>query len=117
MSPQRGGRWPEQCLFTALALLGAAVLVTGGLVMALRLAVVAVSGCVAVARRAAHVHDRYNAYDRIKSRRFDNWSADALAEVVSDFELPGQWTRADVEGGDPDERSHSERAVRTEVRP
>jgi hypothetical protein len=32
---------------------------------------------------AAHVHDRYEAYDKINSRRFDSWSADALAEVIA----------------------------------
>ncbi len=31
---------------------------------------------------AAHVHDKYDAVERISSRKFDNWSADALAEVV-----------------------------------
>jgi hypothetical protein len=30
----------------------------------------------------AHVHDRYEAVDRINSRRFDSWSNDALAEVT-----------------------------------
>lgn len=30
-----------------------------------------------------HVHDRYDVTERIDSKRFDNWSADALAEVVS----------------------------------
>ena len=33
---------------------------------------------------AAHVHDRYEAYDKINSRKFDNWSADALREVMGD---------------------------------
>lgn len=32
---------------------------------------------------AAHVHDRYEAYDKINSKTFDNWSADALTEVVA----------------------------------
>ena len=32
---------------------------------------------------AAHVHDRYDAVERIDSRKFDNWSADALAEVIA----------------------------------
>ena len=31
---------------------------------------------------AAHVHDKYEVPERIDSRKFDNWSADALAEVV-----------------------------------
>lgn len=35
---------------------------------------------------AAHVHDRYEAYDKINSKRFDNWSADALAEVIGDMD-------------------------------
>jgi len=30
----------------------------------------------------AHVHDRYDVVERISSRKFDNWSADALAEVI-----------------------------------
>lgn len=33
---------------------------------------------------AAHVHDRYEIYDKIKSKRFDSWSADALAEVAGE---------------------------------
>ena len=31
----------------------------------------------------AHVHDRYDVVERIDSKRFDNWSADALAEVMA----------------------------------
>jgi hypothetical protein len=31
---------------------------------------------------AAHVHDKYDAVERIDSKKFDNWSADALAEVI-----------------------------------
>jgi hypothetical protein len=31
---------------------------------------------------AAHVHDKYEVVKRIDSRKFDNWSADALAEVI-----------------------------------
>jgi len=31
---------------------------------------------------AAHVHDKYDAVERIDSKKFDNWSADALAEVT-----------------------------------
>lgn len=34
------------------------------------------------AHLAAHVHDRYEAYDKIDSLRFDSWSGDALAEVT-----------------------------------
>lgn len=34
---------------------------------------------------AAHVHDRYDVADRINSKKFDSWSADALAEVATDF--------------------------------
>ena len=37
---------------------------------------------------AAHVHDRYEAYDKINSKRFDNWSADALAEVIASHDQP-----------------------------
>jgi hypothetical protein len=44
------------------------------------------------------VHDRYDAVERIDRRRFDNWSADALAEVVKG--LPD-------DGGD-EEASHRE---------
>lgn len=33
---------------------------------------------------AAHVHDTYEVVERIDSRRFDNWSADALAEVMAE---------------------------------
>jgi hypothetical protein len=38
---------------------------------------------------AAHVHDRFEVPDRINSRRFDNWSADALAEVITQIDGPG----------------------------
>lgn len=31
---------------------------------------------------AARVHNQYAAYERIDSKRFDSWSADALAEVT-----------------------------------
>lgn len=31
---------------------------------------------------AAYTHDKYDVVKRIDSRKFDNWSADALAEVV-----------------------------------
>jgi predicted Rossmann-fold nucleotide-binding protein len=33
---------------------------------------------------AAHIHDKYDVVERIDSRKFDNWSADALAEVIGD---------------------------------
>jgi hypothetical protein len=36
----------------------------------------------------AHVHDKYDAVERIDSKRFDNWSADALAEVTGDSPPP-----------------------------
>jgi hypothetical protein len=42
----------------------------------------------------AHVHDRYEAYEKINSRRFDSWSADALTEVARD--LDGQDEAAPV---------------------
>jgi hypothetical protein len=29
------------------------------------------------------VHDKYDAVERIDSKRFDSWSADALAEVIA----------------------------------
>jgi hypothetical protein len=35
---------------------------------------------------AAHVHDKYDTAERIDSRRFDSWSADALAGVVRDLD-------------------------------
>jgi hypothetical protein len=31
----------------------------------------------------AHVHDKYEAYDKITTKRHDNWSADVLDEVIS----------------------------------
>ena len=31
---------------------------------------------------AAHTHDRYDVPERIDSRQFDNWSADAFSEVT-----------------------------------
>lgn len=36
---------------------------------------------------AAHVHDKYDVTERIDSRKFDSWSADALAEAVRDLGL------------------------------
>lgn len=36
---------------------------------------------------AAHVHDEYNVVERIDSKTFDSWSADALAEVIRDAGL------------------------------
>src|SRR5579859_3751156 len=44
---------------------------------------------------AAHVHDKYDVVERIDSREFDSWSADAFAEVVK---------QADPEGA-PDDRT------------
>lgn len=32
---------------------------------------------------AEYVHDKYTVVERIDSRKFDSWSADALAEVIS----------------------------------
>ena len=32
------------------------------------------------------VHDRYDVVERIDSKRFDNWSGDALAEVIAGHE-------------------------------
>lgn len=39
---------------------------------------------------AARVHDKYDVAERIDSKRFDSWSADALAEVAAEhgIELP-----------------------------
>lgn len=34
---------------------------------------------------AAHIHDQYDVVERIDSRQFDNWSADALAEVMAEM--------------------------------
>jgi hypothetical protein len=48
------------------------------------------------AHLAAHLHDKYDVVERIDSKRFDNWSADALAEVVKG--LP--------DGGGDKETSH-----------
>jgi len=41
--------------------------------------------CLAVLKTshiAAHVHDQYDAVDRIDSKKFDSWTNDALAEVT-----------------------------------
>ena len=32
----------------------------------------------------ARVHDKYDVCERIDSKKFDSWSADALAEVIAD---------------------------------
>ncbi len=32
---------------------------------------------------AAHVHDRYEVKEKIRSKKFDSWSGDALAEVIA----------------------------------
>lgn len=37
----------------------------------------------------AGVHERYDVVERIDRRKFDNWSADALAEVVADLDERG----------------------------
>lgn len=36
----------------------------------------------------AVVHDRYDAVERIDSKRFDSWSGDALAEVIAGHGQP-----------------------------
>ena len=33
---------------------------------------------------AAHVHDKYDAVERIDSKQFDSWTNDALAEVTGE---------------------------------
>lgn len=38
---------------------------------------------------AAHVHDKYEVVERIDSKTFDNWSADALAEVMASLPEDG----------------------------
>ncbi len=38
------------------------------------------------AHLAAHVHDRYEVVERINAKRFDNWSSDALAEVMAEMD-------------------------------
>lgn len=35
------------------------------------------------------VHDRYDAVERIDSKKFDSWSGDALAEVIAGHSAPG----------------------------
>ena len=35
---------------------------------------------------AAHIHDLYDVVERIDSKQFDSWSADALSEVVADYD-------------------------------
>jgi hypothetical protein len=37
----------------------------------------------------AGVHDKYDVVKRIDSRKFDSWSADALAEVVKQLDKEG----------------------------
>lgn len=34
------------------------------------------------AHLAPHVHDKYKVVEKINSKKFDNWSADAFAEVT-----------------------------------
>lgn len=35
---------------------------------------------------AVYIHDKYDVVERIDSKKFDNWSADALAEVIKELE-------------------------------
>jgi hypothetical protein len=35
-----------------------------------------------VAHLSGNIHDKYEAYDKIRAMKFDNWSADAFAEVT-----------------------------------
>jgi hypothetical protein len=35
---------------------------------------------------AGHIHDKYDVVERIDSKKFDNWSAGALAEVIAGME-------------------------------
>ncbi len=46
-----------------------------------------------VAHIAAHVHDKYEAYDKIGQPE-DSWSADAFAEVVAKLAADGQGENA-----------------------
>jgi hypothetical protein len=55
---------------------------------------------------ADHVHDQYNVVERIDSRKFDSWSADALAEVM-----------AGLETGPADEPEHDERCCMNGIAP
>ena len=43
---------------------------------------------------AAHVHDKYEAYDKINSKRFDSWSGDALAEVAAKLSASPEYQAA-----------------------
>jgi hypothetical protein len=36
------------------------------------------------------VHDKYDVAERVSRRQFDNWSADALAEVMEAMGEPGE---------------------------
>lgn len=38
---------------------------------------------------AAHLHDKYDVAERINSKKFDSWSADALAEVAHELGITG----------------------------
>lgn len=40
------------------------------------------------AHLAGHIHDRYEVVEKIDSRKFDNWSADALAEISESTTAP-----------------------------
>jgi hypothetical protein len=39
---------------------------------------------------ASHVHDAYDVPERIDSKHFDNWSADALAQVVAEMDAASE---------------------------
>lgn len=55
------------------------------------------------AHLAAHVHDRYEVGERIDSKRFDNWSAEALAEVVSHLPASDESSTLEVRPFGPDD--------------
>jgi hypothetical protein len=40
------------------------------------------------AHLASHIHDHFDVVERIDSRQFDSWSAEALAEVVAQLPEP-----------------------------
>jgi len=44
---------------------------------------------------SGEVHGRYDVVERIDSKKFDNWSADALAEVIGELGLPGDGSAGD----------------------
>jgi hypothetical protein len=49
---------------------------------------------------AASVHDKYDVVERIDSKQFDNWSADALAEVVAASRPDGEPRAGEPGGGE-----------------